>query len=361
MAQVILAAVEERVELGAAGRHIDGLRGAAEWAGGVLTDVLEDALFWTVGSALDYRGPEKIRSDAAAAEAIYSGAGALLLLEAADWAEAGGDLPLISALGVETPEQVATGVGFRRWVDRCRPGEEPDLEDLAEAAVIALAQVLPGFARATTEEVTRAWLDPHPGERKAPGGAEVGWLAIAQRLMTAIDAGFGLRKPAPTADDFRRRATALLAECHREALLEVVQDALFGIAQWVELDIEDEAGIAATMDSVYPRAGSLWKAVETDLAFVGGWYSDLSMGYQPEPLSAVRQAPAIGRWLGESRWSNGGAIDYVAAALSICTHDAVGSAFDRTNDETIELWACGSLASALHRPHPRHWPPRGPN
>lgn len=354
MARIILAAVEERVERDQPGDQMRGLRGAADFVGEVLADALEDALFVTAGSLLEAIGADGVKDDAAGAESTYKGAGDLLLIKADDWADASEEPDLIIALGAESPETVEADAGFNRWLDRCRPGAEPDLNDLAEAAVVALAQMWPQFTRATTMETTQWWLGPDPAADQAPGGPEYRWDAIARLLLVAIDDEHSSDSPGSEAADFEGRARALLDGCNREALLEVAADALFGTAQWVELDHEDVVGRCAAMDAAYPRAGELWKAVEADLALAGGWYDELEASYEPEPLSNVCRAPALERWLGGDRRNDAGTVDYVAAALAAFADDGINWIIGNwTDDETLDRWAQPRPVG----PRPRQWPP----
>lgn len=352
VALVVLAAAEERVERHLPGERMDALLAAGGWVGDVLADVLEDAVFVTAGSCLQSVGPDQIRRHAAAADSTYAGAGALILIKAADWADADDDRDLVLALGVESPETVAADSGFNRWLDRSRPNSQRDLTDLAEAAVVALAEMWPLLARATTYETIQWWLGPGRHDH-ASGGPEVRWDSIARSLLAAIDAGPG---PAPTPQDLRTRSRNLLADCSREALLEVVQDALFTTAQWAQIESEEMPLVAADMDAVFARTGALWKAVEADLAVAGGWYADL-VDCDPEPLDVVRARPALERWGGDARWTDDGAIEYGAAALAIFTNDRIDAALgNMTDNEIIDLWASGYLPIQIG-PQPRHWPP----
>lgn len=357
MAEIILAAVEERTEHGRPGDRMAALHAAGDWVGDVLADALEDALLLTAGAVLTDVGPDAVTRDATAAESTYPGAGTLILIKAADWADASEDPASIAALGLETAATVAADAGFNRWLDRCRPGREPDIRDLCEAGAVALAQMWPRQSRYTTTEITRWWLGPDPHADQAPGGPEVAWEAIARLLLAAIAACSGPGEPAPPSTALRKRAADLLADCSREPLLEVVQDALFATAHWVEIDPEDITDVAAAMNAVFPRAGELWKAAEADLALAGGWYEDLQQSGQPEPLSDVKQAPAITRWMGEKRWDDEGTIEYVAAALAAFTHDEIdGSLAMKTDDDMLDLWATGSAAARIG-PRPHQWPP----
>lgn len=161
----------------------------------------------------------------------------------------------------------------------------------------------------------------------------------------------------PSPNEVRKQARELLSGCGREPLLEVVHDALFGTAQWVALDAEDITDVAVAMDTVFPRAGALWKAVEADLALVGDWYCELEQSGEPEPVAEVQLAPAFARWIGEDRWDDEGTIEYVGAALSAFANDRIDGALDtRTNDDMLELWASGSALAQIG-PRPRQWPP----
>jgi hypothetical protein len=357
MADIILAAVEERAEQGHAGDRMAALHAAGDWVGDVLADALEDALLLTAGTVLTDAGPDAVTSDATTAESIYSGAGTLILIKAADWAEASEDPASIAALGLETAATVAADAGLNRWLDRCRPGREPDIKDLCEAGTVALAQMWPRLPRYTTTELTRWWLGPDPHADQAPGGPEVAWEVIARLLLAAIEAGPGPDGPAPEPTALRQRAADLLADCSREPLLEVVQDALFATAQWVEIVPADITEVAGAVNAVFPRAGDLWKAVEDDLALAGGWYEDLEQASEPAPLSDVEQAPALTRWMGEKRWDDEGTIEYVAAALAAFTHDEIdGSLAMTTDDDLFDVWATGSAAVPIG-PRPHQWPP----
>lgn len=361
MAEIILAAVEERFEHGRPGDRMAGLNAAGEWVGDVLADAFEDALLVTAGGLLSDVGPDAVRSDASAAESAHSGAGSLILIKAADWADASDDPASIVALGFETPDSVAGDSGFNRWLDRCRPGRDPDILDMCEAGTVALVQMWPRQPRYTTTELTTWWLGPDPHADQAPGGPEVAWDAIARLLLAAIDAGAGPDGAAPPPTELRKQARELLSGCSREPLLEVVQDALFGTAQWVALDAEDIANVAVAMDTGFPRAGALWKAVEADLALVGDWYSDLEQSGDAEPVGKVELAPAFARWIGEDRWDDEGTIEYVAAALAAFANDRIDGALDtRTNDDMLELWASGSPPAQIG-PWPRQWPPAARN
>jgi len=357
MAEIILAAVEERAENGRPRDQMAALHAAGDWVGDVLADTLEDALLVTAGAVLTDDGPEAVMSDATAAESTYPGAGMLILIKAADWADASEEPAAITALGLETPATVAADSGFNRWLDRCRSGHEPDIKDLCEAGTVALAQMWPRQSRYTTAEMTRWWLGPDPHADQAAGGPEVAWENIARLLLAALDLGPGPDGPAPSTTALRKRAVDLLAECSPEPLLEVVQDALFATAHWVEIDPEDITEVTTAMNAVFPRAGDLWKAVEADLALTGGWYEDLAQSGQPEPFSDVKQTPAITRWMGEKRWDDKGTIEYVAAALTAFTQDEIDGALAmKTDDDMVDLWASGS-ATARVGPRPRQWPP----
>lgn len=357
MAEIILAAVEERTEHGYPGDRMAALHAAGDWVGDALADALEDALLLTAGAVLTDAGPDGVTRDATTAENIYSGAGPLILIKAADWAEASEDPASIAALGLETAATVAADAGFNRWLDRCRPGREPDIKDLCEAGTVALAQMWPRLPRYTTTELTRWWLGPDPHADQPPGGPEVAWEVIARLLLAAIDAGSGPDGPAPQPTALRQRAADLLADCSREPLFEVVQDALFAAAQWVEIDPQNIMEVAAAVNGVFPRAGELWKAVEADLALAGGWYGELEQVSEPEPLSDVEQAPALTRWMGEKRRDDEGTIEYVAAALAAFTHNEIdGSLAMTTDDDMLDVWATGSAAVRIG-PRPHQWPP----
>ena len=357
MAQIILAAVEERAEHGHLGDRMAGLHAASDWVGDVLADVLEDALLLTAGAVLTDIGPDAVTTDATAAETTYPGAGKLILIKAADWADASEDPVSIAALGLETAATVAADAGFNRWLDRCRPGREPDIKDLCEAGTVALAQLWSRQSRYTTTEMTRWWLGSDAHADPAPGGPEVSWQAIARQLMAAIDLGADPDGAAPPATTLWKRADDLLADCSREPLLEVVQDALFATVHWVEVDPEEVTDMSATMNILFPRAGELWSAVEADLALAGGWYEDLEQACDPEPVIDVKQAPALTRWMGEKRWDDQGTIEFVAAALATFAHDEInGSLAMKTDDDVLDLWANGARVAGLG-PRPRQWPP----
>ncbi|MFD0807806.1 hypothetical protein ACFQ0K_17065 [Nocardioides caeni] len=356
MARIILGAVEERVERGQPGDRMDGLLAATEWVGDVLMDALEDAVFTTAGGVLDALGAGAVREDAEAADASYADAGWLILIKAADWSDASNDRDSIVALGAETPEAVAADAGFNRWLDRCRPDQEPEIEDLAEAGVVALAQMWPHFTRATTDQTIRWWLGPDPNPNQAPGGPEIQWNPIARHLLAAIDVCRGSDGPDVAAIALQQ-ADALLVSCSREAALEVVEDALWGTAAWAEVEFDEKADRVDAMDAVFPRAGELWKAVEADLALAGGWYEDLQGSCDIEPLSAVKEAPALMRWTGSDRWSDEGARSYIAAALVVFTDERIDWVVaDRSDDEVLDLWA-DRYNSFRVGPQPRQWPP----
>lgn len=355
MADLILAAVEERSERGRAGHQMVTLRNAGEWLGDVLADALEDALFMTAGQLLEQGDVATVKADATAAEKAFPGAGTLILIKAADWADASEDPATIAAIGLETPEAVAADSGINRWLDRYRPRREADIDDLCETGVVALTQMWPPQARYTTAELIRWWLGSDPDADHVPGGPEVAWHEIARLLLGAIDQGPGPDGPAAPPSRLRSLATGLFAECGREPLLEVVEDALFGTVQWVEMDSEDIADAAAAMNSRFPRAGDLWKAVEADVALTGGWLDDVEPA-DPGPLSDVAQAPALERWMGERRWKDEEAIEYVAAALAIFADDRVDVAIgSRTDGDLLNLWATGWPPQS--GPRPRQWPP----
>lgn len=357
MAQIILAAVEERTEHGGPGDRMEELHAAGDWVGDILVDALEDALLLTAGSVLKSVGLDAVTSDATAAEDTYPGAGTLILIKAADWASASEDPASIKALGLETPEVVAADAGLNRWLDRYPPGRESDIKDLCEAGTVALAQMSPRLRPYTTTQLTRWWLGTDPHADEAPGGQKVAWEPIARLLLAADNLGPGPDGVTLSPTVLRERATDLFAACSREPLLEVVQDALFATVQWVEIDPGDIADVTAAMNAVFPRAGDLWKAVEADLAVAGGWYADLQECGEPEPLGDVKQAPALLRWLGDRRWNDEGTIEYVAAALAAFAHeDIAGSLAMKTDDDVIDLWVHGNLTVQVG-PRPRQWPP----
>ncbi len=72
MAQIILAALEERTEHGApGGDRMEELHAAGDWVGDILVDALEDALLLTAGSVLKSVGLDAVTSDATAADDTY--------------------------------------------------------------------------------------------------------------------------------------------------------------------------------------------------------------------------------------------------------------------------------------------------
>ncbi|WP_028654946.1 hypothetical protein [Nocardioides sp. J54] len=335
MAHAVLAAVHERLETGGFGDRTAALLTAAEHHPAVLAEVLASALTVASSASTDAYGPDVLRDCAATADEAHPGAGELMLAVA---------------------EADAADAAFTSWLTRSQAGSVRTLDDLARAGIVALAMVSRQFARATTDEVVAWWLGADPAlEGEDPAG-EQRWEPLASALLRAVTEQSGPHGHVPTPAALLTAARDLLVTSKPEALLQVVQDALFTTVQNEQIDPDDLGDVTRRLDDAFPRAGELWMAVEEDVALVRGWYDELVERCSPAPIEVARRMPALARWLGDLGQEDGIA-EYVAAAIAVFCVGPVESTLDDLPDgELLELWATGDGATEIV-PRPRRWPP----